>query len=117
MDIAESVSERSDGVQSTLHTTKGCNMKSVKRAMSSKAVGNDCYNRTNQNAGCGVSGESGTFGQAFNTVGGGIYATELRSDGIRILVFPTREYTYRCFHRTGSDECDCGRHPGSKQVG
>ena len=87
IDVVESVNQAASGVQTTLHTTKGCEMKGVKRVMAGKPAGADCYNGTDQNAGCGVAGAPSTFGPAFNAGGGGVYAAEVRRDGIRAWFF------------------------------
>ena len=60
----------------------------VKRKHTGAVAGNNCWNGTDNNAGCGVAGDPSTFGQAFNQAGGGVYACELRSEGIRIWFFP-----------------------------
>lgn len=72
--------------QMTLHTTSGCSM-GVKRNETGKVIQTSCLNSTNENAGCGVSGSSGSFGADFNTAGGGIMAMELRTAGIRMWQF------------------------------
>lgn len=38
--------------------------------------------------GCGVDAYDGSFGDAFNANGGGIWATQLEAEGIRIWFFP-----------------------------
>ncbi|KAF7714886.1 Endo-1,3(4)-beta-glucanase [Penicillium ucsense] len=40
------------------------------------------------NSGCGVLGDSSTYGQELNANGGGVYALELRAAGIRVWFFP-----------------------------
>lgn len=69
-----------------LHTTNDCSM-SVKRKETGTVSAKNCYNGTDDNAGCGVTGSSDTYGQAFNNKGGGIMAMELRSAGIRMWQF------------------------------
>lgn len=71
----------------TLHTSDGCKM-DRKRKQTGKQLATDCHNTTDNNAGCGVEGQPATIGQEFNQNGGGVYATELRSDGIRTWFFP-----------------------------
>lgn len=75
------------GNQMTLHTSKGCTMNG-KRKETGKVITTDCWNETDSNAGCGVQGTVATMGAEFNANGGGVYATELRADGIRIWFFP-----------------------------
>ncbi|KAI9721678.1 MAG: hypothetical protein M1828_005046 [Chrysothrix sp. TS-e1954] len=87
IDIIESVNQGNDSNQMTLHTTGGCSM-SVKRKDTGKSLQSDCHNTTNANNGCGVQGSVATFGKDLNDNGGGVYATELRSAGIRIWFFP-----------------------------
>lgn len=87
IDVMEATNTANTGNQMTLHTTNGCSM-SVKRKESGSSLTSDCYNGTNSNAGCGVQASPATFGPAFNSNGGGIYATELRSAGIRTWFFP-----------------------------
>lgn len=87
IDIIEAVNQATTGVQSTLHTTKGCTM-SVKRKETGSVAGTNCWNGTDSNAGCGVIGPDATYGEAFNNAGGGVYATEWRNEGIRIWFFP-----------------------------
>ncbi|KAI9852017.1 MAG: hypothetical protein M1838_002140 [Thelocarpon superellum] len=86
IDVAEGVNGATTGNQITLHTSDGCSM-GVKRKETGSVMNTNCYNSTNNNAGCAVQGPSYTFGQAFNDNGGGVYATELRSAGIRSWFF------------------------------
>ncbi|RMZ78919.1 hypothetical protein DV737_g3677, partial [Chaetothyriales sp. CBS 132003] len=74
------------GNQVTLHTTGGCKM-NVKRKETGTVKYTNCHNTSNSNAGCGVKGTDSTFGTDFNTAGGGIYAMELRDEGIRTWFF------------------------------
>lgn len=76
------------GNQMTLHTTSGCKIgKSRRRKQTGKAETYNCDDAMNYNSGCGVTGPPSSFGQAFNDNGGGVYAMELRGDGIRIWMF------------------------------
>ena len=86
IDVVEAANSISTGNQVTLHTTDHCSMK-VKRKQTGKTLENDCYNATNANAGCGVEAPSNTVGKNFNAVGGGVYALEYRSAGIRTWFF------------------------------
>jgi len=83
IDIFEAVNTAVIGNQMTLHTTDHCSMK-VKRKETGKSLKTNCYNGTDENAGCGVQGKPATSGADFNSAGGGVYAMEWRSDGIRI---------------------------------
>lgn len=70
----------------TLHTTTDCSM-SVKRKEIGISLTSDCYYGINDNSGYGVQAGEATFGEDFNSNGGGVYATELRNAGIRIWFF------------------------------
>lgn len=63
-------------------------MADVKRKETGTVLETNCYNGTNDNDGCGVSGPKATFGEALNNNGGGVYAMELRDAGIRVWFFP-----------------------------
>ncbi|KAI0977189.1 concanavalin A-like lectin/glucanase domain-containing protein [Xylaria arbuscula] len=87
IDIMEAVNQATDGNQMTLHTTKGCSVGGVKREMTGTILETNCYNATNDNAGCGVSGDTDSFGAGYNDAQGGIVAMELRDQGIRMWQF------------------------------
>ncbi|RDW95161.1 hypothetical protein BP5796_00924 [Coleophoma crateriformis] len=87
IDVMEAVNTASTGNQMTLHTSSGCTMKGVKRKETGTVLYSNCANGTNSNAGCGVRGNSTTYGTGFNALGGGVMAMELRSAGIRIWQF------------------------------
>lgn len=70
IDVLESNNEGSNGNEITLHTTQGCNM-DVKRKETGSPVQKSCDNSTG-NSGCGVLGDSSTYGQEFNQNGGGV---------------------------------------------
>ncbi|KAI1466289.1 glycoside hydrolase family 16 protein [Daldinia caldariorum] len=86
IDVMEAANQATDGNQMTLHTTDGCTM-DVKRIMSDSSLSNDCYNATDNNAGCGVRGSAATYGSAYNDAQGGIIAMEWRNEGIRVWQF------------------------------
>jgi hypothetical protein len=75
--------------QMTLHTSSGCSM-GVKRKETGTSLQNSCVNSTNDNAGCGVYAPTSlaSFGDDFNSNGGGVMAVELRAAGIRLWQFP-----------------------------
>lgn len=83
----EAANMATSGNQVTLHTTEGCSMQFVKRRQSGEIQGQNCFNGTRQNEGCGVRGTSVTFGAQFNENGGGVYALEIRPEGIRVWHF------------------------------
>ncbi|KAI1168961.1 concanavalin A-like lectin/glucanase domain-containing protein [Nemania serpens] len=87
IDIMEAVNQATDGNQMTLHTTKGCSVDGVKRKMTGSSLNTNCYNNTNNNAGCGVSGPPESFGIGYNSAQGGIVAMEWRNQGIRMWQF------------------------------
>lgn len=71
IDVAEAVEQGNTGVQTTLHTKKGCTM-GVKRKQYGGVIRDNCWNSTDDNAGCGVRGAVETYGEAFNNNGGGV---------------------------------------------
>ena len=79
----EAVNQATSGNQVTLHTTDDCKM-NVKRKETGTVIEKNCWNGTDDNAGCGVQGAQDSFGEAFNANGGGIYAVEWRDAGIRV---------------------------------
>lgn len=87
IDVMEAVNQATDGNQMTLHTTKGCSVDGVRRKMTGSSLNANCYNNTNNNAGCGVSGPPASFGTGYNNVQGGIVALEWRNQGIRMWQF------------------------------
>ncbi|KAF2156536.1 glycoside hydrolase family 16 protein, partial [Myriangium duriaei CBS 260.36] len=86
IDVIESVNQGTDGNHMTLHTTANCQMYGSRKQTGSQLT-TDCLNSTDGNAGCGVLGSADTYGPVFNANGGGIYAMELRSAGIRVWFF------------------------------
>ncbi|KAF3398364.1 hypothetical protein F1880_006063 [Penicillium rolfsii] len=86
IDVMESNNKGTHGNDMTLHTTSGCKM-NVKRKETGTAQYSNCLNTANDNAGCGVKGQTATYGEAFNDNGGGVYALELRDAGIRVWMF------------------------------
>lgn len=51
----------------------------------------DCFNETASNTGCVVKeAQSGSFGEAFSTQGGGGFAVEYDDSGITFWYFPVR---------------------------
>ena len=86
IDVVEAVNQATNGNQVTLHTSKGCKM-DVKRKETGNVMRKECWNETDDNAGCGVTGEDETYGKKLNERGGGVYAMELRDAGIRVWFF------------------------------
>lgn len=86
IDVMEAVNQADDGNQMTLHTSDGCSMK-VRREQTGKAQQTNCDATKNDNVGCGVEGDTDSYGQAFNQGSGGIMAMEWRKEGIRMWQF------------------------------
>jgi hypothetical protein len=86
IDVMEAVNNASTGNQMTLHTSDGCRM-GVKRKETGTMLADNCFNGTNDNAGCGVQGADDSYGIGLNTNGGGVMAMELRTAGIRVWQF------------------------------
>ncbi|KAH9909969.1 glycoside hydrolase family 16 protein [Xylariomycetidae sp. FL2044] len=91
IDVMEAVNNATDGNQMTLHTTDNCQMGGIKRKMTGTNVHSNCYNATNDNAGCGVQGPTDSYGATYNDVSGGIMALEWRDAGIRMWEFGRNE--------------------------
>ncbi|KAJ8131649.1 hypothetical protein O1611_g1974 [Lasiodiplodia mahajangana] len=87
IDVMEAVNQATDGNQMTLHTTKGCSVGGVKRKMTGSSITTNCYNGTDDNAGCGVTSSTDSYGTGYNDQNGGIMALEWRSQGIRMWSF------------------------------
>ncbi|GAA5921226.1 hypothetical protein JCM1841_001643 [Sporobolomyces salmonicolor] len=76
-----------------LHTTSGCMApnSTTSDAYTGTLTYNNCDYEANANSGCTVLDPStDSYGEAFATAGGGVWATELANTGIRIWFF-TRE--------------------------
>lgn len=71
IDVVEAVNTGANGAQMTLHTSNGCKM-NVKRKETGTVDSKDCWNSTNSNSGCGVTGKAPTYGEEFNSNGGGV---------------------------------------------
>ncbi|KAK7733027.1 hypothetical protein SLS53_008356 [Cytospora paraplurivora] len=86
IDVMEAVNNGTSGNQMTLHTASGCKM-NHKRKQTGTALYKNCYWDANDEAGCGVKGNTSTFGEDLNTLGGGVTAVEWRPAGIRMWQF------------------------------
>ncbi|CAG8108395.1 unnamed protein product [Penicillium olsonii] len=86
IDVLETTNGGSQGNEITLHTTKGCSM-NVKRKQTGQVLANKCDDTQHGNAGCGILGNSSSYGEVMNNNGGGIYALEIRTEGIRVWYF------------------------------
>ncbi|KII94428.1 glycoside hydrolase family 16 protein [Plicaturopsis crispa FD-325 SS-3] len=91
IDIVEGVNNYTNN-QATIHTSQGCSMGSSSSATlaitGSVVGGTDCSAADSGNQGCGVrSADSTSFGAPFNQNGGGVYAMNWDSTGIKIYFF------------------------------
>ncbi|KAK6599801.1 putative endo-1,3(4)-beta-glucanase [Botrytis cinerea] len=89
IDIIEGVNQQIDNIM-TLHTSANCTMPNEDTAQLGTMNSNQCDGTLNNYAGCGSTAQAGasTYGESFNSNGGGIYATEWTSDHIKIWFFP-----------------------------
>lgn len=71
IDVMEATNNGTWGNGMALHTTNGCSM-NVRRKETGKVTSTNCYNGTNSNQGCGVSGTVASYGPDFNKNGGGV---------------------------------------------
>lgn len=71
IDVIEAVEQGNKGNQMTLHTSKGCTMK-TKRKETGTVHSTNCWNSTNENEGCGVFGPKSSYGAALNEAGGAV---------------------------------------------
>lgn len=85
IDIMETVNQGGPN-QMTLHTSQGCSM-GGQRNQTGTALDADCYVGPDYSHSCAVIGSPTSAGQAFNSIGGGVYALEWRSEGIRMWFF------------------------------
>ena len=89
VDIIEGVNDQSSN-DMTLHTGAGCSV-SNSGFTGTMSTSNCDVNAAGQpaNTGCGIhSTSSQTYGDGFNSNGGGVYATEFSSSAISIWFFP-----------------------------
>jgi len=97
IDIIEGVDTQTS-VDTTLHTSAGCNMSSSTANFTGTwGIGtannpsDNCYvNAPNQqsNQGCGIVGPANSYGAPFNSANGGVYATNWQSNGIAVWYWP-----------------------------
>lgn len=87
IDILEGVNTQ-DKNSVTLHTGPGLIIDNVGTQETTTLVGTDC-NENNANTGCSqATGDNQNYGDGFNAIGGGVYATEWVSDHISVWFFP-----------------------------
>lgn len=90
VDIVEGVNEQTSN-RMTLHTGSGVVISEAETFTGQVVTPNCDVNAPGQerNAGCTIlDGDNTTYGDGFNENGGGVYATELASAGIKIWFFP-----------------------------
>lgn len=90
IDIIEGINQQSQNGM-TLHTSSGCSIIN-NSAFTGRLNTTNCYGRAlgqANNAGCHITASaSNTYGIGFNTIEGGVYATEWTSSYISIYFFP-----------------------------
>jgi hypothetical protein len=83
IDILEGINDQGPN-EMTLHTDSGCTVPSS-RSQSGTTLGTNCDVAVTNNKGCGVrSTDSRSYGPSFNSNGGGWYAMERATAGIKI---------------------------------
>ncbi|GAA5956289.1 hypothetical protein JCM3765_005619 [Sporobolomyces pararoseus] len=91
IDVIEGVHETTMNALST-HTSSGCSMQTsgfYGTFMMQGPQKNDCDARATNSQGCGVRSKSKvSYGPAFNKKGGGVYALQWSSSGIKIYFWP-----------------------------
>ncbi|KAF7712634.1 Endo-1,3(4)-beta-glucanase [Penicillium ucsense] len=89
IDIIEGVNTQSNN-QVTLHTSNGCSIQNS--GFTGLLDTANCYVEAagqSANSGCAITSNSGqSYGDGFNQAGGGVYATEWTSAGIKVWFFP-----------------------------
>jgi len=88
IDVMEGLHQGTSGNLMSLHTTDACHMKATRHMTGEASANVDCFNGTEYNAGCGVTGSGATYGPGFNQGGGGVMAVEWRDEGIRMWQWP-----------------------------
>ncbi|KAM0559661.1 hypothetical protein ACHAPJ_004185 [Fusarium lateritium] len=87
IDILEGVNTQTEN-KITLHTGPGCSITSDGSDDSSTLVNKNC-NAGGASEGCGqTTNNNQNYGDGFNDIGGGVYATEWTSDYIAVWFFP-----------------------------
>ncbi|KAG6811645.1 hypothetical protein H0H92_006460 [Tricholoma furcatifolium] len=90
IDVLEGV-QNSDTNQYTLHTSAGCSSDST-ISTTSKLLGTTCESSGSDNNGCAFKDtDTRSYGQGFNSIGGGVFAHLWDSDGIKIWHFARGE--------------------------
>ncbi|THH30175.1 hypothetical protein EUX98_g4019 [Antrodiella citrinella] len=88
IDIVEGVNDYTNN-QATIHTNAGCNLSGTSGFTGTVVGGTNCAALQTGNQGCGVrSQQTNSFGAAFNSIGGGVYAMQWDTDGVSVWFFP-----------------------------
>ncbi|RMZ76159.1 hypothetical protein DV738_g5121, partial [Chaetothyriales sp. CBS 135597] len=91
IDIIEGVNSQKSN-HMALHTSDGCTLTNATISYTGQMTSSNCYVKApgqDVNAGCGIGSSATTsYGDGFNNANGGVYATEITSDGISIWHFP-----------------------------
>ncbi|KAJ7901768.1 glycoside hydrolase family 16 protein [Mycena olivaceomarginata] len=88
IDIIEGVNNNTNNLAS-LHTTENCNMTQTRdHWQSGTTVSTQCDVKYNYNQGCGVSFKPKSYGEPFNSNGGGWYVMSRGSYGIFVWFWP-----------------------------
>ncbi|KAF9006097.1 concanavalin A-like lectin/glucanase domain-containing protein [Cyathus striatus] len=88
IDILEGVHNQAVN-QMTLHTSDGCTLSSGGGEASGNVLNQQCASGPADNTGCAYQDHDDTsYGKAFNDIGGGVFAHQWDSSGIRVWHFP-----------------------------
>ncbi|KAF5016056.1 hypothetical protein F66182_12390, partial [Fusarium sp. NRRL 66182] len=87
VDIIEGANNQIGDIMS-LHTSAACTLNVDPQSQTGTDVRTDCSLATNYVDGCGVSGQSNSYGDPFNAQGGGVWALWLDNDDLAVWMFP-----------------------------
>jgi len=92
IDIVEGVNDYTNN-QATIHTNSGCDLPTTNATalgISGSIVGGtNCAALETGNQGCGIqASQTNSFGAAFNSIGGGVYAMRWDDSGVAVWFFP-----------------------------
>lgn len=92
IDIVEGVNHI-DRNSMTLHTSADCSVSPT--GFSGEPLTSNCHDTPDNHMGCGtMDRDSESYGQGFNSMGGGVYATEWTSSAIKIWFFPRSQISH-----------------------
>ncbi|KAI7971254.1 hypothetical protein EIK77_003553 [Talaromyces pinophilus] len=104
IDIIEGINKQT-ATQVALHTLDSCDITTPASELAGELTATACS--TDVGSGCTVQGTEGSFGDAFNELGGGVYAMELTSDAIKVWFFS----------RANIPNCIISGHPDTSAFG